>query len=74
MDITNIFCRSLGVTSHAKTFLMVCRVRTDLVSILTAQVAVQKKLSSVRTTWAICLKKVVSRDGLSHCTKIIISQ
>ena len=74
MDITNIFCRSLGVTSHAKTFLMVCRFRTDLVSILTARVAIEKKLSSVRTTWAICLKKVVSPDGLSHCTKIIISQ
>ena len=53
MDIANIFCQSLGVTSHAKTFLTVCRFRTDLVS-------VQKKLSSVRTTWAIRLKKVLS--------------
>ena len=31
--ITNIFCQSLGVTSHAKTFLTVCRFRTDLVSV-----------------------------------------
>ena len=36
MDITNIFCQSLGVTSHAKTFLTVCRFRTDLVSVWTA--------------------------------------
>ena len=33
MDIANIFCQSLGVPSHAKTFLSVCRFRTDLVSI-----------------------------------------
>ena len=32
MDITNIFCQSLSVTSHAKTFLTVCRFRTNLVS------------------------------------------
>ena len=30
MDITNIFCQSLGVTSLAKTLLTVCRFRTDL--------------------------------------------
>ena len=29
MNITKIFCQSLGVTSHAKTFLMVCHFRTD---------------------------------------------
>ena len=58
--ITNIFCQSLGVTSHAKMFLTVCRFRTDLAS-------VQKKLSSVRTTWAIRLKKVVIRsNGLGY--------
>ena len=33
MDITNIFCQSLSVTSHAKTFLTVCRFRTNLVSV-----------------------------------------
>ena len=33
MDIMNIFCQSLGVTSHVKTFLTVCRFRTDLASI-----------------------------------------
>ena len=36
MDIANIFCQSLGVTSLAKTFLTVCRFRTDLVSVWTA--------------------------------------
>ena len=29
MTITKIFCQSLGVSSHAKTFLMVCLFRTD---------------------------------------------
>ena len=29
MNIAKIFCQSLGVTSHAKTFLMVCHFRTD---------------------------------------------
>ena len=36
MDIANIFCQSLGVTSLPKTFLTVCRFRTDLVSVWTA--------------------------------------
>ena len=44
MDITNIFCQSLGVTSHAKTFLTVCRFRTDLVSILKARGIRSKKI------------------------------
>ena len=44
MDITNIFCQSLGVTSHAKTFLTVCRFRTDLVSVLTARGIRSKKI------------------------------
>ena len=44
MDIMNIFYRSLGVTSHTKTFLTVCRFRTDLVSILTARGIRSKKI------------------------------
>ena len=79
MDITNIFCQSLGVTSHAKTFLTVCRFRTDLVSVWTAWrgypfkenchpfeqlgLSVWKRLSSVRMTRAIRLKKVVIRSN-----------
>ena len=74
MDITNIFCQSLGVTSHAKTFLTVCRFRTDLVSVWMARrgypfknnchpfkrlgLSVWKRLLSVRTTRAIRLKKL----------------
>ena len=44
MDIMNIFYRSLGVTSHAKTLLTVCRFRTNLVSILTARGIRSKKI------------------------------
>ena len=44
MDIANIFCQGLGVTSHAKTFLTVCRFRTDLVSIWTARGIRLKKI------------------------------
>ena len=33
MDIRNIFCQSLGVTSHVKKFLTVCCFQTDLVSL-----------------------------------------
>ena len=44
MDIANIFCQGLGVTSHAKTFLMVCRFRTDLVSVWTARGIRSKKI------------------------------
>ena len=68
MDIANIFCQSLGVTSQdAKTFLTICRFRTDLVS-------VQKKSSSVRTAWAIYLGKIVIRwNGLGYpFEKIVI--
>ena len=67
MGIANIFCQSLGVTSHSKTFLTVCRFRTDLVFVLTARVSVQKKLSSVRTAWAICSRKIViCSNGLGY--------
>ena len=88
MDIKNIFCQSLGVTSHAKTFLTVCRFQTDLVSVWTGQgthsknshpferlgLSVREKLSSVRTAWAIRLKKVVIRlNGLGYpFEKIVI--
>ena len=44
MDITNIFCQSLGVTSHVKKFLTVCRFRTNLVSFWTAQGIPSKKI------------------------------
>ena len=44
MDITNIFCQSLGVTSHSKMFLTVCRFRTDLVFVLTARGIRSKKI------------------------------
>ena len=54
MDITNIFCQSLGVTFHAKTFLTVCRFRTDLVSVLTA--------------WGIRSKKIVIRLNEKFCS------
>ena len=37
MDIGAIFCQSLGVTSHAKTFLTVCHFRMDLVSVSAAR-------------------------------------
>ena len=62
MDITNIFCQSLGVTSHAKTFLTVCRFRTDLVSCLNGSGYPFKK-KNVRTTWAIRLKNFVIRSN-----------
>ena len=62
MDITNIFCQSLGVTSHAKTFLTVCRFRTDLVSCLNGSGYPFKK-KFVRTTWAIRLKNFVIRSN-----------
>ena len=62
MDITNTFCQSLGVTSHVKMFLTVCRFRTDLVSVSTA-----RGVRSKRMTWAIHLKKVVIRsNGLGY--------
>ena len=32
MNIANIFCQSLGITSHPKTFLTVCNFLMDLVS------------------------------------------
>ena len=44
MDITNIFCQSLGVTSHAETFPTVCRFRTDFVSVWTAPGVRSKKI------------------------------
>ena len=62
MDIANIFCQSLGVTSHAKTFLTVCRFRTDLVSCLNGSGYPFKK-KFVRTTWAIRLKNFVIRSN-----------
>ena len=49
MDIANIFCQSLGVTSHEKTFLTVCRFRTHLVS--------------VSTVWGIRSKTTVTRSN-----------
>ena len=56
MAITNIFCQSLGMTSHAKTFLTACRFRTDLVSVGTAR--------GIRSNR---LKKVVIRsNGLGY--------
>ena len=90
MDIVNIFCQSLGVTSHAKTFLTVCRFRTDSVSVCLnglgypfknnchpferLWLSVREKLSSVRTAWAIPLKKIVIRsNGLGYpFEKIVI--
>ena len=44
MDITNIFCQSLGLTSHVKTFLTVCCFQTDLVSLWTALGIRSKKI------------------------------
>ena len=44
MDITNIFWRSLGVISHAKTFVTDCRFRTDLVPVWTARGIRSKKI------------------------------
>ena len=44
MGIANIFCQSLGVTSHSKMFLTVCRFRTDLVFVLTARGIRSKKI------------------------------
>ena len=44
MDITNIFCQSLGVTSHVKKFLTVCCFQTDLVSLWTARSIRSKKI------------------------------
>ena len=53
MDIANIFCQFLSVTSHTKTFLTVCRFWTDLVSVWTA--------------WGIRSKKiVVLSNGLRY--------
>ena len=44
MDITNIFCQSLGLTSHVKKFLTVCFFQTDLVSLWTAPSIRSKKI------------------------------
>ena len=44
MDITNIFCQSLDVTSHVKKFLTVCGFQTDLVSLWTAPSIRSKKI------------------------------
>ena len=53
MDIANIFCQFLSVTSHTKRFLTVCRFWTDLVSVWTA--------------WGIRSKKiVVLSNGLRY--------
>ena len=74
MDIVNIFCQFLGLTSHTKTFLTVCRFRTDLVHLFEwlgvsvkknchlfeqLGLSVEEKLSSVQTAWAIRLRKIV---------------
>ena len=40
----NIFCQSLGVTTHAKTFLAVCCFQMDLVSVWTARGIRSKKI------------------------------
>ena len=72
MNITNIFCQSLGVTSHAKTFLTVCRFRTawdirlkKLLSVRTAQaIRSEKNLSTVRVTEPICSKVNFSRVSI----------
>ena len=64
MDITNIFCQPLGVTSHAK-FAVFERI-WYLFERLRLSVQ-KKKLSSVRTTWAIRLKKVVIRSNCLGC-------
>ena len=71
----HIFCQFLGLTSHAKTFLSVCRFRTDLVHLFEwLGVSVIKKLSSVRTAWAIRLRKIVIHSkGLEYpFEKIVI--
>ena len=60
MNIAKIFCQSFGVTSHAKTFLMVCHFRTDSRSNefgIRSGYPFQTKLPSVRMAWAICWKK-----------------
>ena len=88
MDIANIFCQSLGVTSHAKMFLTVCRFWTGLVSICMAWgirskknchpfewlgLSVREKLSSIQKAWAIHLKKVDNHsNGLGYQFEKII--
>ena len=77
MDIANIFCQSLGVTSHAKTILMVCSFQTFGIRSNSSGcpfkkncnpferlgLSFQEKLSSVQTAWAIRLKKIVIRSN-----------
>ena len=48
MDVANIFCQSLDVTSLAKTFLTVYRFRTDLVSVWTAW-GIRSKMIVIRS-------------------------
>ena len=67
MNIAKIFCQSLGVTSHAKTFPMVCHFRTNssskelVVFVLTAWAIRSKiRMSSVQMAWAIFSQKMSS--------------
>ena len=76
MGIANIFCQSLGMTSHSKTFLTVCRFQLDQVSFCFNSsgyplkknchpferlgLSVRGKLLSVQTAQAICSKKNLS--------------
>ena len=75
MNIANIFCQSLGVTSRTKIFLTVCRFQTDLVSVQKKchpferlGLSVWKNLSSVWTAWAIRSRKknVICSNGLGY--------
>ena len=69
MNIAKIFCQSLGMTSHVKTFLMVCHFWTDSCSkelvvlncVLTAWATRSKiRMWSVLMAWAIFSQKMSS--------------
>ena len=62
MNIAKIFCQSLGVTSHAKTFLMVCHFRTN-----------SRGIRSNGLGYPFQNKNVICSDGLSYLfTKSVI--
>ena len=73
MNIAKIFSQSLGVSSDAKTFLMVCRFRTDGrsnefdIRLNDSGYPFQKKLSSIRMAWAIYSKtNAICSNGLGY--------
>ena len=75
MNIEKIFCQSLGVTSHVKTFLMVCHFQTDSCSnefgirLITARVIHSEKKKCHPFKWlglSVQKKNVICLNGLCY--------